>query len=57
MDDSERAAIYDKIFSLIQDQAVYAVLYNPVMLYAYSDKLTIHQLPLEGLYYVYYFHW
>ena len=57
VDDNERAAIYDKIFSLVQDQAVYAVLYNPVMLYAYSDKLTIHQLPLEGLYYVYYFHW
>ena len=57
VDATERAAIYDKIFSLVQDEAVYAVLYNPIMLYAHNDKLVIHDLPLEGNYFVYYFHW
>ena len=57
VDATERAGIYDKIFSLVQDEAVYAVLYNPIMLYAHNDKLVIHDLPLEGNYFVYYFHW
>lgn len=57
VDETERAAIYDQIFSLVQEEAVYAVLYNPIMLYAHNDQLTIHKLGLEGNYYVYYFHW
>ena len=57
VDEDERAEIYNNIFSLIQDEAVYAVMYNPTMLFAHNDQLTIHALPLEGNYFVYYFHW
>lgn len=57
VDENERAAIYNDIFSLVQEEAVYAVMYNPTMLFAHNEDLTIHQLPLEGNYYVYYFHW
>lgn len=57
VDESERAAIYNDIFSLIQEEAVYAVMYNPIMLFAHDENLTIHELPLEGNYYVYNFHW
>ncbi len=57
VDEKDRAVIYNNIFSLIQEQAVYAVMYNPTMLYAHDEALTIHELPLEGNYYVYYFHW
>lgn len=57
VDDAERAAIYNDIFSLVQEEAVYAVLYNPTMLYAHSSNLKIHTLPLEGNFYVYDFSW
>ncbi|MBQ1390387.1 MAG: ABC transporter substrate-binding protein [Firmicutes bacterium] len=57
VDEDARAAIYNDIFSLIQDEAVYAVIANPIMLFARNENLTIHDLPLEGNYYVYYFHW
>ncbi len=57
VDEDARAELYNTIFSYIQEQAVYAVVYNPIMLYAHNSDLTIHQLPLEGDYRVYYFHW
>lgn len=57
VDEEERAAIYNDIFSLVQEEAVYAVMYNPIMLFAHNDQLSIHALPLEGDYFVYNFHW
>ena len=57
VDEGERAELYNDIFSLIQEEAVYAVLYNPTMLFAHNSALTIPDLPLEGEYRVYDFHW
>ena len=57
VDENARAALYNEVFSYIQEQAVYAVLYNPIMLYAHTDALSMHTLSLEGDYYIYYFSW
>ncbi len=57
VDENDRAELYNEVFSYIQEQAVYAVLYNPIMLYAHTDALSMHTLSLEGDYYIYYFSW
>lgn len=57
VDEAERTAIYEEIFTKIQDEAVYAVLYNPTMLFAANANLNVHTLPLEGIYFVYDFSW
>ena len=57
IDEDERAAVYDEIFTKVQEEAVYAVLYNPTMLYARNASLNIHTLPVEGVYYIYDFSW
>lgn len=57
VDDAERTAIYEDIFAQIQEEAVYAVLYNPTMLFAANEGLSVHTLPLEGMYHVYDFAW
>lgn len=57
IDQDDRAAVYDKIFRQVQEEAVYAVLYNPTMLYAGNASLNIHHLPIEGIYFVYDFSW
>jgi hypothetical protein len=53
----EREAIYDKIFTKAQDEAVYAVICNPQTLYAYSADLTVPEFVLEGYYYINQFSW
>ena len=55
--EEDRAKVYDEIFQKVQDEAVYAVLYNPTMLYARNAGLKIHSLPVEGVYYIYDFSW
>lgn len=57
IDDDDRTAVYEEIFTKIQDEAVYAVLYNPTMLYAHNANLKLHTLPIEGVYYFYDFSW
>ncbi|MBQ8507818.1 MAG: ABC transporter substrate-binding protein [Clostridia bacterium] len=57
VDDAERAAIYEQIFTIVQEEAVYAILYNPTMFYAYDSNLKLHTLPLEGQYDIYNFAW
>lgn len=57
VDDAERTAIYEQIFSIVQEEAVYAILYNPTMFYAYDSNLKLHTLPLEGQFYLYDFAW
>ena len=42
IDDDDRTAVYEEIFTKIQDEAVYAVLYNPTMLYAHNANLKLH---------------
>ncbi|SCJ91043.1 Dipeptide-binding protein [uncultured Eubacterium sp.] len=55
--EEDRAKVYDEIFQKVQEEAVYAVLYNPTMLYARNAGLKIHHLPVEGVYYIYDFSW
>lgn len=57
IDEEDRAKVYDEIFTKVQEEAVYSVLYNPTMLYARNAGLKIHDLPVEGVYYIYDFSW
>lgn len=56
-DSDKRLEIFDKIFTKAQDEAVYAVLCNPLTLYAYNADLTCPEFPFEGNYFVYDFSW
>ena len=56
-DNDKRAEIFDQIFTKAQDEAIYAVLCNPLTLYAYNSDLQCPEFVLEGLYSVYYFSW
>lgn len=57
VDEDERLAIYDEIFTYVQDQAVYCVLCNPNMLFAHKAGLETGTIGLEGVYYFHDFHW
>ncbi len=56
-DHDARMAIFDQIFTKAQDEAIYAVLCNPLTLYAHSSELQCPEFPFEGNYYVYDFTW
>ena len=57
-DNDKRLEIFDQIFTKAQDEAIYAVLCNPLTLYAYNAELTCpEEFPFEGNYYVYDFNW
>lgn len=57
VDDDERLAIYDEIFTIVQDECVFVSLYNTICLYGYNSELNVPELPLEGHYYIYDFSW
>ncbi len=57
INETERFEIYNKIFTKVQEQAVYVVLYNTVGLFAHSSDLKGMNFELEGRYYVYNFSW
>ncbi|MGI6642432.1 MAG: ABC transporter substrate-binding protein [Bacillota bacterium] len=57
VDEDERFEIYDKIFTKVQEDAVYIVLYNSIGLYAYNSNLQCHEFELEGAYHVREFSW
>lgn len=57
VDEDERTAIYEEIFSYVQEQAVYCVLCNPTMLFAHKDGLETGTIALEGVYYLHNFSW
>ena len=57
VDEDERNAIYEEIFTIVQDEAVYCVLYNPTMLFASQEGLTTGTIALEGYYYLQNFSW
>ena len=57
VDEAERNAIYEEIFTIVQDEAVYCVLYNPTMLFAYQEGLNTGTIALEGYYYLQEFSW
>ena len=56
-DSDKRLEIFDKIFTKAQDEAVYAILCNPLTLYAYNADLICPEFPFEGNYFVYDFSW
>lgn len=57
IDEADREQVYNEIFQKVQEEAVYAVLYNPTMLFAHNAALTIHTLPVEGNYFIFDFSW
>jgi peptide/nickel transport system substrate-binding protein len=56
-DSSKRSEIFNQIFTKAQDEAAYAVICNPDILYAYSSDLKVPEFPLEGYYYINQFSW
>jgi len=56
-DEAARYEMYKEIFTRVQEDAVYVVMYNTIGLYAHSADLTCHPFVLEGRYYVYDFSW
>ena len=56
-DTEKRAAIFDQIFTKAQNEAIYAVICNPQMIYAYNTNLNVPEFVLEGYYYVNQFSW
>lgn len=56
-DTGKRAELFNQILTKAQDEAIYAVLCNPLTLYAYDTDLQCPEFPLEGNYYVYDFAW
>ncbi len=56
-DNDKRAEIFNEIFTKAQDEAIYAVMCNPMTLYAYNSDLTCPGFVLEGNYYLYDFSW
>ncbi|MDY3919202.1 MAG: ABC transporter substrate-binding protein [Candidatus Limivivens sp.] len=56
-DTEKRAELFNQIFSKAQEEAIYAVLCNPLTVYAYNSDLQCPEFVLEGQYYVYDFAW
>lgn len=56
-DNDKRAEVFNEIFTKAQDEAIYAVMCNPMTLYAYNSDLTCPEFVLEGNYYLYDFSW
>ena len=56
-DNEKRLAIFDQILSKAQEDAVYAIICNPQILYAYNKNLTTTDFVLEGNYYLFDFAW
>ena len=56
-DTKEREALYNEIFSKVQEEAVYGVICNPYLLYAHNSELSCGEIPFEGFYQIYDFSW
>lgn len=56
-DSEKRLELFDQIFTKAQEEAIYAVLCNPLTLYAYSADLQCPEFAFEGNYFVYDFAW
>ena len=56
-DSDTRAQLFNQIFEKAQEEAIYAVLCNPLTLYAYNADLSCPEFALEGNYFVYDFAW
>jgi peptide/nickel transport system substrate-binding protein len=56
-DTDAREEIFDQIFTKAQDEAIYAVIGNPLTLYAHNASLDCQEFPFEGIYSIYNFSW
>ncbi|MDD7389195.1 MAG: ABC transporter substrate-binding protein [Lachnospiraceae bacterium] len=56
-DTDKREAIFDQIFTKAQDEAIYAVICNPMTLYVHHTDLDCQEIPFEGIYSIYNFSW
>lgn len=56
-DTDARAEIFHEIFEKAQNEAIYAVLCNPLELYAHNASLDCQGIPYEGFYSIYNFSW
>ena len=56
-DNEARLALFDQILNKAQDEAIYAVICNPQILYAYNKNLTTTEFVLEGNYYLFDYAW
>lgn len=56
-DSEKRLAIFDEILGKAQDEAIYAILANPLSLFAYNSELKFGEIPFEGMYNLYDFSW
>ena len=57
VDEDARVAIYEELFSYVQEQAVYCVLCNPTMLFARKTNLDTGAIAIEGVYDLHEFKW
>ena len=56
-DNDKRLDLFDQILTKAQDEAIYAVICNPQILYAYNKNLTTTDFVLEGNYYLFDYAW
>lgn len=56
-DTDARAELFDQILTKAQDEAIYAVICNPLTLFAYNSDLQCPEFPFEGIYSIYDFSW
>lgn len=56
-DNDARLDLFDQILTKAQDEAVYAIICNPQILYAYNKNLTVTDFVLEGNYYLFDYAW
>lgn len=54
-DTEARAEIFHQIFQKAQDEAIYAPICNPLIIFAHSTELNVPTIDYEGKYYVYNF--
>ncbi len=57
VDTDKRLEIFDTIFNKAQDEAIYAVIGNPLVLFAYNADLEVPEFAFEADYYLYDFTW
>ena len=57
VDTDKRAEIFNQILTKAQDEAIYAVICNPLTLFAHNSSLDCGEFPFEGIYSIYNFSW
>lgn len=57
VDDVEREKIYIDIFTKVQEDVAYVILYNKELLFAYNNQLVVPQIEMDGYYYIHEFEW